>query len=167
MIARKTNEADVIMTIPNVLFVCRDNAIYSIMAEAYATHAGRGVIRAYSAGVTPDFGIDPLAFETVRNMGLRPSGLHAKSVRIFCMPNAPTIEIVVILSTTDDSDLDAAVPDSKRSLKWPVIDLCQGSTSQGSRALDYMQAMAEIRMMCDSLLLDRPGLAYSQPRQVA
>jgi arsenate reductase (thioredoxin) len=81
--------------IQNILFVCRENAARSILAEALVSRWGAGRFRAFSAGCTPRQSIDPMTLETLRGRGLPTGGLRSKALSEFFGPAAPKMDFIV------------------------------------------------------------------------
>jgi protein-tyrosine-phosphatase len=66
-----------------LLFLCTGNSARSQTAEAIARHLGAGEVEAFSAGTEPNAQVNPLAIETLRNMGLASDGLYPKTLSVF------------------------------------------------------------------------------------
>ena len=98
------------MALKNVLFIGKENATGSVMAEAYMNHAGRGLFRAFSAGLSPAGEVHPLTLETLRDAGVRGRSFSSKSWRIFALATAPRMDVVVCIG-------DAVVPPDLP--RWP------------------------------------------------
>jgi len=62
-----------------VLFLCTGNACRSQMAEGWARHLKGDTIEPYSAGIDPR-GLDPRAFEVMREVGVDISAQRSKHV---------------------------------------------------------------------------------------
>ena len=154
------------MTLKNVLFLCRDNAAVSIMAEAYMTVAGRGVARAFSAGSDPAREIHPLALETLKAAGVRHSGLAPKSWNAFALPQAPKMDLVVYLC---DPDIMPGAPEWRGRPERLVLGLSWSHLNHaaGLRAADFLGQFAELRTLTDSLLLEMPGISAREYPRVA
>jgi arsenate reductase len=58
----------------NVLFLCSGNSCRSQMAEAIVNHRLAGHWQAYSAGVTPEGGVHPLAIKALEEIGIQHEG---------------------------------------------------------------------------------------------
>lgn len=146
------------MTIKTVLFLCTGNSARSIMAEAYMSHAGRGIFRAYSAGSQPMGLVHPLALETLREVGVRPRHLSSKSWQVFALPAAPRMDRVVTLCD-HVAALDAPQwPGKPETEHWSIADpsALEGSVIQQKAA--FLHAFAEIRQNVDALMLSVPPL---------
>jgi len=65
----------------NILFVCIGNSCRSQMAEALAKQAGKGRIRAWSAGSSPLGEIIPQTHEVLREKGLTLKGHWSKGLK--------------------------------------------------------------------------------------
>ena len=63
-----------------MLFVCRQNACRSQMAEAFARAAGREAVEIWSAGSTPSGTVDAGAVAVMREVGLELAGHRSKGV---------------------------------------------------------------------------------------
>lgn len=154
------------MTLKNVLFLCRDNAAISIMAEAYMMVAGRGVARAFSAGYEPAGEIHPLALETLKAAGVRHNGLAPKCWKSFALPKAPKMDLVVCLC---DSAMMPAPPEWRGRPERLVLALSWSHLNGTAdlRAADFLGQFAEIRTLTDSLLLEMPGISGREYPRVA
>jgi len=63
---------------PLALFLCRENAAASIMAEALLRHLAKARVRAASAGDCPAARVNPHALECLRAHGIATTGLRTK-----------------------------------------------------------------------------------------
>jgi arsenate reductase len=71
----------IIMTKPlKILFLCTGNSCRSQMAEGWARHLKRDVIRAWSAGIQPQ-GLNPVAVNVMAESGVDISGQRSKIVQ--------------------------------------------------------------------------------------
>lgn len=64
---------------PKVLFLCTGNSARSQMAEVYLRHVAGDQFEALSAGIEPK-GLNPLAVEAMREIGIDISKQHSKDV---------------------------------------------------------------------------------------
>ena len=62
----------------NVLFVCIENSCRSQMAEGFAAHFGKNVLKAYSAGSKPSGIINPAAIKVMKEDGIDISSQKSK-----------------------------------------------------------------------------------------
>ena len=65
---------------PRVLFLCTGNSARSQMAEGLPRHLAGDQFEALSAGINP-VGLNPLAVEVMREIGVDISHQHSKDVR--------------------------------------------------------------------------------------
>jgi arsenate reductase len=84
----------------NVLFLCTGNSARSIMAESILNKDGAGHFKAFSAGSNPKSEVNPLALETLRQLGYPAEGLRAKSWHEFAAAGAPAMDFVLRFATT-------------------------------------------------------------------
>ena len=66
-----------------VLFICRQNAGRSILAEALLNHLGHGRFRAFSAGNEPLGDIHPDTLAILGHVGYSLEGLRSKGLEEF------------------------------------------------------------------------------------
>jgi len=76
-----------------VLFICRDNAVHSIMAEALLKRWGDGDFYGFSAGIKPSAVIDPYTLELLKEGRVWRSDLHPKSYQEFFRRDAPLMDV--------------------------------------------------------------------------
>jgi len=146
------------MTLKNILFVCRGNAVRSIMAEAYMNMAGRGLYRAVSAGPRPLGAIAPETLETLRHAGLRPRNLASTSWEVFAMPAAPKMNLVVSLCDETAEPRGTVWPGHPELQHWSIPDPEDAFGFDGHGRGGWLDAFAEIRRNVDALVLSEPGL---------
>jgi arsenate reductase len=78
---------------PKVLFLCTGNSARSQMAEGYLRHAAGDRFEALSAGIDPK-GLNPLAVEAMREIGIDISRQTSKDVASFLGQSIPYIVTV-------------------------------------------------------------------------
>lgn len=135
------------MSISNVLFVCHDNAVASILAEAYVARAGRGVWRAFSAGIEPAREFNPHVVELLRDHGLRTQRFAPRSLASFTVNGAPRIDLVVSI---DLAEVPSGLPGQ------PHVDGWRGPPPVRTTR-DAREALAWLRRKADRLVLDAVG----------
>lgn len=83
---------------PSILFVCRNNAGLSLMAEAIAiSAAGTARARAFSAAAAATAPVDMVALECLAEARLPADGLSSKPMELFGFSGAPRIDLVVAM----------------------------------------------------------------------
>ena len=90
----------------NVLFVSKENAARSLLAEACLSHLGKERFRAFSCG-RPSAISDapsPWAIMALNNAGISPEGLRCKSWTEFTRSGTPMMDFVISL---DEASWDA------------------------------------------------------------
>jgi protein-tyrosine-phosphatase len=132
------------MPISNVLFVCEDNGFSSVIAEAYAARAGRGLMRAYSAGVAPAREFHPAVLEFLRAKGLRPNHYTPRSLAAFALAGSPRIDLVIALGAVRARYV--TLPGEPPVRAW----------TDAPTGLDPREMFHWVRARADSLLLAAP-----------
>lgn len=82
----------------NVLFVCPDNSLLGLLAEAWLNARARGLMRAFSAGIIPADHMNPNVPRLLSAYGVDPSGLAPKPVGVFLVPYALVPDRIIYLT---------------------------------------------------------------------
>ncbi|AXS39032.1 low molecular weight phosphatase family protein [Breoghania sp. L-A4] len=110
------------MSQKTILFVCPDNAVLGPMAEACMNAAGKGRVRAFSAGRMPADRLHPGVDRLLRREGFQTDVLAPKSWDIFALPHAPAVDMVIALSEEVDGDHQPCWTGAPRHCLWEVAD---------------------------------------------
>jgi arsenate reductase len=131
-----TWEADMSERIYRVLFVCRDNAARSIMAEAILNQRGHGRFEAFSAGSHPAGRVHPSALKQLQDARLQTEGLRSKSWDEFAQPGSPPLDFVFTLCDVSARESHPAWPGKPLQASWGVPDpvTVQGSERNVAKA---------------------------------
>ena len=130
-----------------VLFVCMGNCVRSQMAEAIANYRGAGRFIAASAGACPAGYVHEGTLETLREIGIRPSGLRSKGWEEF---GNQTFDAVITLCDQARVVLREQWPEPDPTARirlplrahWPVADPTRLDLGT---AEEYQQAFRETR----------------------
>ncbi|MBF0495570.1 MAG: arsenate reductase ArsC [Deltaproteobacteria bacterium] len=105
---------------PGVLFVCVHNSARSQMAEAFLRQLAGDRFEVASAGMEPT-GLNPLAIEVMKEVGLDISGNTAKSV--FNLFNeGKSFQYVITVCDESSSQGCPYVPGITTRLHWSFVD---------------------------------------------
>ena len=100
-----------------VLFLCTGNSARSQMAEGYLRHTAEDEFEALSAGIEPK-GLNPLAVEAMREIGIDISHQKSKDVREFLGQAIP-----YVITVCDNAKERCPIfPRSFKFLHWPFED---------------------------------------------
>lgn len=106
----------------NILYLCRENAARSIMAEAYTNSIGRARFVAYSAGEAPAEHIHPETVGILERHGLSVGGLHPKSWNEFLLPGAVPMDFVISVCDRDAGEICPVWPNNPITARWNISD---------------------------------------------
>jgi arsenate reductase (thioredoxin) len=81
----------------NVLFVCEDNAIRSIIAAALLNRFSRDRFRVFSCGHQPAREVHPRTIEMLKFNGLDSHNHHPRDLQDFLTEGAPEMDLVINL----------------------------------------------------------------------
>jgi len=100
-----------------VLFLCTGNSARSQMAEGYLRHAAGERFEALSAGIAPK-GLNPLAVEAMRELGIDISGQESKDVVTLLGQHIP-----YVVTVCDNAKERCPIfPGAYKSLHWSLED---------------------------------------------
>ncbi|KAG9613499.1 hypothetical protein KCV01_g1156, partial [Aureobasidium melanogenum] len=125
------------MTRPlNVLFLCTHNSARSVLAESILRHDGAERFQAFSAGSLPSGQVNPLALETLRELGYPTEGVHSKSWNAFEAPGAPVMDIVITVCDNAAGEVCPIWPGRPVTAHWGIEDpsAVEGSELERKRA---------------------------------
>lgn len=127
-----------------VLFLCRDNAILSPMAEALLNHWGRGRFRALSAGWEPAAGMHELTARVLRRAQLFPAIQKPRAWTELAVEDAPTFRILVLLGyVMPDRDV-FGVKGNPILAHWPILDPLSPPSPAEAKERAFERALREI-----------------------
>ena len=106
----------------NVLFLCTANSARSILAEAILNHLGAPHFAGYSAGSTPRGIPNPVALQTLRDMGHDTDGYASKSWDVFATPDAPKMDYIFTLCDSAAAEACPLWPGHPASAHWGLPD---------------------------------------------
>ena len=127
-----------------VLFLCRDNAILSPMAEALLNHWGRGRFRAHSAGWEPAAGLHELTARVLRRAQLAPAVLKPCDWSELIVGDAPSFRILVVLGHVMPERDVFGVKGNPLLAHWQIHDPLSQTGPAEARERAFERAMREI-----------------------
>ena len=99
-----------------IVFVCKENACRSQIAEAFARRYGQGRVEAFSAGSSPRGQVDAMAIAVMKERGFDLTTHASKGVAD--LP-AGVWDVVVGMGCGDDA---CAVIPAKKRVQWQIPD---------------------------------------------
>jgi len=82
----------------NVLFVCSDNTVLSIMAESILKGISSNHFGVFSAGCLPRAALDEYVLQLLKAHHLPVLGVHPKGLHAVRFPTAPKMDFIITLS---------------------------------------------------------------------
>jgi arsenate reductase len=132
-------------TLTNVLFVSRENAFRSLLAEACLRHLGQGRFKAFSCGVPALMGIAPSPWTLValQTAGISGAHLHCKPWTEFTRSGAPRMDFVIALDaeTMHDHPMWAGQPETALWDYPPLVAKKAGSAELGLAAVQNLLSL--------------------------
>ena len=127
-----------------VLFLCRDNAILSPMAEALLNHWGRGRFRALSAGWEPAAGMHELTARVLFRAQLLPAAAKPRDWSELAGKEAPEFRILILLGHVMPDREVFGVKGNPILAHWQIADpLSQAGTAEAKERA-FERALREI-----------------------
>jgi len=105
-----------------VLFLCPDNSVSSIFAEALLRRWGGSGFRGYSAGCQPAAEVHPLAIGLLKLQRVWQPELRPKHYDQFLHDDAPKMNFVISLGERPPDGLPSVWPGSPRMMHWHITE---------------------------------------------
>jgi arsenate reductase len=136
------------MSKPKVLFLCTGNSARSQMAEGYLRHVAGGEFEPLSAGIEPK-GLNPLAVEAMREIGIDISQQKSKDVREFLGQPIP-----YVITVCDNAKQRCPIfPRTYKFLHWSLEDPAEATGSHEEKLAVFRRVRDEIRQRIEQELL--------------
>jgi len=133
--------------LPKVLFLCTGNSARSQMAEGYLRHAFPGKYEALSAGVEPK-GLNPLAVEAMREIGIDISAQSSKDVRTLL--GQP---IAYVVTVCDNAKQRCPIfPGAANYLHWSFEDPAEAAGTHDEKLAVFRRIRDQIIARIDAEL---------------
>lgn len=136
----------------NVLFVCTGNSARSILAEAILNGSGGGRFVAYSAGSHPNGFVQPLALDTLKELGLSTQGLRSKSWNDFAEPGAPVLDFVFTVCDNAAGEVCPVWPGQPVTAHWGVADPGQVEGGEVQKRRAFVDTALILKRRIDLML---------------
>jgi len=133
---------------PKVLFLCTGNSARSQMAEGYLRHVASDAFEPLSAGTEPK-GLNPLAVEAMREIGIDISQQASKDVRSFLGQAIP-----YVITVCDNAKQRCPIfPRTYKSLHWSLDDPAERAGSHDEKMAVFRRVRDEIIQRIEQELL--------------
>jgi arsenate reductase (thioredoxin) len=124
---------------PKVLFLCTGNSARSQMAEGYLRHAAGDRFEALSAGIEPK-GVNPLAIEAMREIGIEISRQQSKDVAGLLGQHFP-----IVVTVCDRARERCPIfPGATKYLHWGLEDPAAAAGTQHERLAVFRRVRDQI-----------------------
>lgn len=124
-----------------VLVLCTGNSARSQMAEGLLRFLSRGSVEVHSAGTKP-VGVNPLAIEVMREIGVDLSAHRSKSVAEFAGQSFGTV-ITVCDSAAEQCPL---FPGSPQRIHWSLPDPAAATGSRDEKHAAFRRVRAQLEL---------------------
>lgn len=133
---------------PKVLFLCTGNSARSQMAEGYLRHVAGDEFESLSAGIDPK-GLNPLAVEAMKEIGIDISQQRSKDVREFLGQAIP-----YVITVCDNARERCPIfPLTYKFLHWSFDDPASADGSHPEKLAVFRRVRDELRQRIDDELV--------------
>jgi len=141
---------------PKVLFLCTGNSARSQMAEGLLRRLAGDSFEPLSAGIEPK-GLNPLAVEAMREIGIDISGQESKDVKTFLGQAIP-----YVITVCDNAREHCPIfPRTYKFLHWSFEDPAAAEGSHAERLAAFRRVRDEIGRRIESELVASPSAERS------
>jgi arsenate reductase len=135
-----------------VLFLCTGNSARSQMAEGYLRHAAGERYEVLSAGIAPK-GLNPLAIEAMREIGIDISAQRSKDASEFL-----GLSIPYVVTVCDHAKEHCPIfPGTYKSMHWSLEDPAAAAGSREERLAVFRRVRDQIRAAIDREFVAPPA----------
>jgi arsenate reductase (thioredoxin) len=137
-----------LMSKAKVLFLCTGNSARSQMAEGYLRNLANSNFEPLSAGIEPK-GLNPLAVEVMKEVGIDISQQTSKDVREFLGQAIP-----YVVTVCDNAKQRCPIfPRTYKFLHWSLEDPAEAAGSREEKLAVFRRVRDEIRQKIEQELL--------------
>jgi arsenate reductase len=136
----------------NVLFLCTGNSARSILAEAYLNSAGKGRLKAYSAGSKPGGRVNPFALELLEKNRMNTAGLRSKSWDEFAKPDAPKMDFIFTVCDNAAAETCPYWPGKPVTAHWGVADPAAVTGGDDVKREAFVRAFTDLKTRIDGFI---------------
>ena len=123
-----------------VMFLCTGNSCRSQMAEGFARELGKGLIEAYSAGLSPQ-GVNPKAVAVMKEIGIDISKQQSKAIDPERLEKMDT----VITLCDNASESCPWTPPAIKRIHWSLKDPAHATGSEEEVLNEFRRVRDEIK----------------------
>ena len=136
-----------------VLFVSKDNAVRSLLAEACLRHLGKSRLRAYSCGLPAFSNGQPTewALLALKTTGIPTDGLHCKGWGKFTRNGAPKMDFVIALDE-DTAYQHPIWPGQPQTAVWAYPPLLPGKNKGAEVGVATLQTLHSLRRRIELMM---------------
>jgi arsenate reductase (thioredoxin) len=123
-----------------VIFLCTGNSCRSQMAEGFARELGKGLITAYSAGLSPQ-GVNPKAVAVMKEIGIDISQQQSKAIDPELLDKMDT----VITLCDNAAESCPWTPPAIKRIHWSLKDPAHATGSEKEVMNEFRRVRDEIK----------------------
>ena len=134
-----------------VLFLCTGNSARSQMAEAFLRRLGGDRFEVYSAGITPEKGINPLTLRVMQEIGYDMAGHTAKDITQY-LGRVHFAYLITVCSRAEENC--PIFPGMGQRLNWSMDDPAAVEGSEEQRLAKFRQVRDALKKRIEEWLVE-------------